>query len=200
MANESNAAGVAWRIAVADDEADIRAYFEELLPIMGHDVVCTAKTGEELLARCLKLKPDLIITDIMMPDMDGLEAARRICQQEMTPVIVVSAYHDRELIARASANHILAYLVKPIKKAHVETAIAVAMSRFDEFEQLRKDGADLRQALEDRKRIEKAKGILMKKAGLDEAEAFRRMQKLARSTNQKLVAVAESIITAGQAF
>ncbi|QDU93722.1 ANTAR domain-containing response regulator [Lignipirellula cremea] len=189
-----------WRIAVADDELDMREYFEEVLPLLGHEVVSCAKTGKELVERCLKLKPDLIITDIKMPEMDGLEAVAEIHKTELTPVIVTSAYHDSELLERAGANHILAYLVKPIKQADLETAIAMAMSRFGEFQSLRKESSDLRQALEDRKKIEKAKGILMKKTNLDEAEAFRKMQRLARSNNQKLVAIAESIITAEQAF
>jgi len=189
-----------WRIAVADDELDMREYFEEVLPLLGHEVVCVAKTGQELVDRCLKLKPDLIITDIKMPEKDGLEAVEEIHKTEQTAVIVTSAYHDSKLLERASDNHILAYLVKPIKQADLETAIAMAMSRFSEFSALRKESSDLRQALEDRKKIEKAKGILMKKAQLDEAEAFRKMQKLARSNNQKLVSIAESIITADQAF
>ena len=112
----------------------------------------------------------------------------------------MSAYHDPELIRRAEADHVLAYLVKPIKQADLEPAIAIAMRRFEQFQALRKEAADLRQALEDRKMIEKAKGILMKKAGLDEADAFRRLQKLASDKNQKLVEIARMILTAEEAY
>ena len=120
-------------------------------------------------------RPDLVITDIKMPDMDGIDAATQIYRERPIPVILVSAYHDPEFIRRAEADHILAYLVKPIKQADLEPAIALAMRRFEQFQALRKEAADLRQALEDRKVIERAKGILMKKAGLDEHDAFRRL-------------------------
>ncbi len=135
-----------------------------------------------------------------MPDMDGIEAAVEICRGEPIPVILVSAYHDPELFERARGEHVLAYLVKPIKQADLEAAIAIAMQRFEEFQALRKEAGELRQALEDRKLIERAKGVLMKKAGLDEEEAFRRLQKLARDHNQKLVEVARMILRAEEAF
>ena len=112
----------------------------------------------------------------------------------------MSAYHDPDLLDRAGRDHILAYLVKPIKQADLEAAIAIAMQRFEEFQALRKEAGDLREALEDRKVIERAKGILMKKAGLDEPEAFRRLQKLSRDQNQKMVEVARMILRADEAF
>jgi response regulator NasT len=104
------------------------------------------------------------------------------------------------LIQRAEADHVMAFLVKPIKQADLEPAIAIAMRRFEQFQALQKETADLRQALEDRKVIEKAKGVLMKKAGLDENEAFRRLQRLASDRNRKLVDVAQMILTAEEAF
>ena len=128
--------------------------------------------GRELVEHCRTARPDLVITDIKMPDMDGIDAAAEIYAQAPIPVILVSAYHDPEFIRRAEADHILAYLVKPIKQADLEPAIGIAMRRFEQFQALRKETADLKQALEDRKVIEQAKGILMKKAGLDEPEAF----------------------------
>jgi response regulator NasT len=112
----------------------------------------------------------------------------------------VSAYHDPGLIKRAESDHILAYLIKPIKQADLEPAISIAMRRFEQFQDLRKETADLRQALEDRKVIERAKGILMKKAGLDEQGAFRRLQKLASDRNRKLVEIAHMIVTADEAL
>src|SRR5439155_14495080 len=136
---------------------------------------------------CRTAGPDLVITDIKMPDMDGIDAAIQIYLERPVPVILVSAFHDAELIARAEADHILGYLVKPIKQADLEPAIALAMRRFEQFEALRKEAAGMKQALEDRKVIEKAKGLLMKKAGLDEADAFRRLQRLASDKNKKLI-------------
>jgi response regulator NasT len=162
--------------------------------------VVTASNGEELVAGCRTARPDLIITDIKMPDMDGIEAAVRLYQELSVPVILVSAYHDADLIRRAEADHIMGYLVKPIKQADLEPVIALAMRRFEQFDLLRREAADLRQALEDRKLIERAKGILMKRTGLDEPSAFRRLQKTASDRNLKLVEVARMILTAEEAF
>ncbi len=188
------------RIAVADDEPDMQDYFRTILPDLGHEVVAVAKDGRELVAACRAHKPDLVITDIKMPDMDGIDAATQIYRDGPIPVILVSAYHDPEFIRRAEADHILAYLVKPIKQADLEPAIAIAMRRFEQFQALRKEAADLKQALEDRKTIEKAKGILMKKAGLDEGDAFRRLQRLASDKNKKLIEIAQTILTAEEAY
>jgi AmiR/NasT family two-component response regulator len=187
-------------IAVADDEPDMRDYFRKILPRLGHQVVAAAETGRELVEVCRRAGPDLVITDIKMPDMDGIDAAALIYQDRPVPVILVSAYSDPGLIARAEADHILGYLVKPIKQADLEPVIALAMRRFEQFEALRREAADLRQALEDRKVIERAKGLLMKKVGLDEMEAFRRLQKLAMDSNRKMVEVAQMILTADEAF
>jgi two-component system, response regulator PdtaR len=188
------------RIAVADDEPDMRDYFMKILPRLGHRVVAVAGTGTELISQCRQHNPDLVITDIRMPDMDGIDAAIEIYKVRTVPVILVSAYHDTELIRRAEADHIMGYLVKPIKQADLEPAIALAMRRFEQFEHLRKEAADLRQALEDRKLIERAKGILMKRTSLEEAAAFRRLQKTASDKNLKLAEVARMIITAEEAF
>jgi len=188
------------RIAIADDELDMREYFQKILPVLGHTVVSVAKTGKELVEHCLAHKPDLVVTDIRMPDMDGIDAAVEIYRQGAIPVILVSAYHDSKLIDRAESDHILAYLVKPIKQADLEPAIGLAMRRFAQFQSLRKEATDLRQALADRKIIERAKGVLMKRAGLDEQDAFRRLQKLASEKNRKLVDIASMIVTADEAL
>lgn len=190
----------ALRIAVADDEVDMRDYFRKILPLLGHEVVAAVENGRQLVEQCRALRPDLVITDIKMPDMDGIDAAAQIYRDGPIPVILVSAYHDAEFIRRAEADHILAYLVKPIKQADLEPAIGLAIRRFEQFQDLRKEAADLKQALEDRKVIERAKGILMKKANLGEHDAFRRLQKLASDKNRKLVEIAHMILTAEEAF
>jgi two-component system, response regulator PdtaR len=190
----------ALKIAVADDELDMRDYFQQILPLLGHQVVAVAKDGRELVERCRVVRPDLVITDIKMPDMDGIDAATQIYRDGPVPVILVSAYHDPEFIRRAEADHILAYLVKPIKQSDLEPAIAIAIRRFEQFQALRKEASDLKQALEDRKVIEKAKGILMKKANLDEHDAFRRLQRLASDKNRKLIDIAQMILTAEEAY
>lgn len=188
------------RIAVADDEPEMLSYLEETLTLLGHEVVASASTGAQLVEQCGQQQPELIITDIKMPDMDGLQAIGEIGRQEPIPVIVVSAYHDPELVGRALKDYVLAYLIKPIKQADLETAVTLAMRRFKEFQALRQEADNLRQALDDRKLIERAKGILMKRGQLDEPTAFRRLQKLASDKNLKLVKVAEMIVTAEEAM
>jgi AmiR/NasT family two-component response regulator len=188
------------RLAVADDEPRMREFYQEVLPLLGHEVVCAASTAAELIDGCRTLRPDLVITDIKMPDMDGITACQEINKNEPTPCIVVSAHDDPDLLERAVDTQILAYLVKPIKKQDLQPAILIAVRRFGEFQSLRQEATDLRQALQDRKLIERAKGILMKRTGLDEAAAFRNLQKLARDKNRKLVQIAEMIITAQEAF
>lgn len=187
------------RIVIADDEPRMRDYLWQSLERLGHQVVGAARTGRELIDHCRTHQPDLILSDIKMPDMDGIEAAAQVYRTDAIPVILISAFHDVDLIERATRNHILAYLVKPVKDTDLAPAIAVAMERFGEFEALRQEAADARQALEDRKVIERAKGILMKRTGLAEPDAFRRLQKLASSKSKKLVDIARSVVTAEEA-
>jgi AmiR/NasT family two-component response regulator len=175
------------RIVVADDEREMREYLREVLTHLGHEVVGAATDGRELVALCESQRPELVISDVRMPDMDGIEAATRIGIQSPVPIILVSAFHDSATIRRAEADHILAYLVKPIKANNLEPAIGLVMRRFDQFQELRREAATLKQALEDRKIIERAKGRLMHHAQLDEGEAYRRLQHAARSMQKKLV-------------
>ena len=188
------------RIAVADDEQDMRDFFERMLPRYGHQVVSVAENGHQLIEHCRELRPDLIITDIKMPDMDGIAASLEVFRECPTPVILVSAYHDPELIERAENNHVMAYLVKPIGQADLEPAIAVAIHRFSEMQGLRKEAADLRQTLADRKVIEQAKGILMSVAKVSEKDAFRRLQELAADKNQRLIDAAQSVLAMEKAL
>ena len=188
------------RIAVADDEVEMRDFFEKVLPRFGHQVVSVAENGKQLIEHCRELLPDLVITDIKMPELDGIEASSQICRERAVPVILVSAYHDPALIARAEADHVLAYLVKPIGLADLQPAIAIAMRRFTELRAVQKECNDLRQALSDRKVIEQAKGLLMKLAGIDEKDAFHRLQVLASEKNQKLIDAAQSILAVEKAI
>jgi response regulator NasT len=131
------------RIAVADDEPDMRDYFQTMLTRLGHQVVLAA-TGLELVELCRSSLPDLVITDIKMPEMDGIAAAAAIYREHPVPIIFVSAYHDPALLEGAEADHVLAYLVKPIKKVDLEPTIALVMRRFEQLQALRRDAADLR--------------------------------------------------------
>jgi len=188
------------RISVADDEPEMRDFLEKMLPRFGHQVVSVAENGKQLIEHCRAVEPDLVITDIKMPELDGIEASTAICRERPVPVILVSAYHDPALIERAENNHVLAYLVKPIGVADLPPAISIAMRRFAELQALQKECKDLRQALADRKIIEQAKGLLMKVAGVDEKEAFRRLQELAAARNLKLIEAAQSILAVERAF
>jgi response regulator NasT len=188
------------RIIVADDEPRMREWFCKVVPALGHEVVGVAGDGRELVELCYRSLPDLVITDVKMPEMDGIDAAHEISQAANIPVILISAYHEAELIERAEEHHVMAYLVKPIKQADLEPAIAIAMRRYQEFQSLRKETQDLRQALADRKIIEQAKGILMTTANLDEPAAFRRLQNLASEKNRKLVDIARMVLTATEAL
>jgi len=181
---------------IADDEPRMREFLGKAVQHLGHDVVGSVANGAELVACCREMQPDLVITDIKMPERDGIDAAAQIYSDRPLPVILVTAFHDEEFITRAGQNHVLAYLVKPIKDDQLKPAITLAMARFEEYEELRKEAEDSRQALEDRKQIERAKGILMKRAGLDEADAFRRLQKHASSKRVRLVEIARSVIAA----
>jgi response regulator NasT len=188
------------RIAVADDEQDMRDFFERMLRTAGHQVVSIAENGRELVEHCRATKPDLVITDIKMPEMDGIAASTEICRERPVAIILVSAYHDATLVERAADDHVMAYLVKPIGKAQLAPAIAVAMQRFEQFQKVSREASDLRQALADRKVIEQAKGILMKVTGADEKDAFHRLQELAAEKNQKLIEAAHSVLALEKAL
>jgi response regulator NasT len=187
-------------IAVAEDEPLMQRYLAETLTLLGHQITVLVGSGHELIEKCKTIPHDLVITDVRLPDMDGLSAAGELYATAPVPIIIISAFHDPDLIQRAERNHVLAYLVKPIKQEDLEPAIAIATSRFQELRAMQQEANNLRQALEDRKLIERAKGLLMKRAHLDEPEAFRRLQKLARDKNQRLVEIAQVIVTAEEAF
>ncbi|MEX0704081.1 MAG: response regulator [Planctomycetales bacterium] len=188
------------RIAIADDELDMREFLAKVLAHLGHDVLVTAVDGRELIEKCRQTPVDLVITDIRMPRMDGLDAIRELCREAPRPAILISAYHDDELIQRVLQEQVLAYLVKPVTRDQLQPAIVLAMRRYREFEELRHEAEDMRQALEDRKLIERAKGVLMTRGCLSEPDAFRRMQQLAGEKRCRMVEIARSIITTEEAF
>lgn len=190
----------ALRIVVADDEPDMREFYQSMLTNQGHKVEGLAENGQELIDLTEKHSPDLIITDIRMPEVDGLAAVRQITQHRPVAAIVVSAYHDDDYIERAKQDCILAYLVKPVRAVDLEPAIVLARQRFREFQALQKQANDLRQTLEDRKVIERAKGIIMDRTGMSERDSFRRLQRLSNDRNIKLVEIARSIVSAEAAF
>src|SRR5262245_43530666 len=126
----------------------MRDYLQELLPRLGHQVAAMAKSGKELIEQCHTAKPDLIIADIRMPDMDGVAASVAVNREKPTPIILVSAFQDAELLAKANTDHVMAYLVKPVREADLRMSISLAMLRFDQFMALYRETADLKVALE----------------------------------------------------
>jgi response regulator NasT len=187
------------RILFADDDPEIREYFEELLVRLGHQPT-TVNSGRELINTAREIAPDLIITDVVMPDLDGIAAVTEIDRDQPIPVILVSAHEDPELIHRASSNYVMNYLIKPVREAEVQAAINVAMLRFRQYQALHQEANNLRQALENRKLLERAKGAVMKRLRVEEDDAFGRMKKLASQSNRKLIDVARDIVNAEQVF
>lgn len=188
------------KIAVADDEDLLRRYLKEALTDLGHQVVAAAANGRELVQQTLALRPDLVVSDVKMPEMDGIEAALEIMSTCPVPIVLVSAFHDEDLIARAESSRVMGYLVKPITGPQLGATIRLAHSRFKQIESLQQDTEDLKRMLEERKVIEKAKGILMMKTGISEPDALRRMQRGASDSNRKLIEVAKSIVAAESAI
>lgn len=137
------------RISIADDEVDMRDFLHKMLPRCGHHVVSVAENGRQLVEHCRQFLPDLVITDIKMPELDGIEASTQINSERPVPVILVSAYHDPVLIERAAGDHISGYLVKPIGFADLQPAIAIAVKRFAEMQLLRDENAELNKKLAD---------------------------------------------------
>jgi response regulator NasT len=183
------------RISVADDEFDMREYYQCVLPHLGHQVVSRASNGRQLVADCARYRPDLVITDIKMPEMDGLQAAALIYEQHPVPIILVSAYHTPEMLERAETDHVLSYLVKPIEAADLQPAIAIARRRFEEFQALRQEVTDVRHGLRERHLIEAAKSILMRESGLDdEHAAFLRLRQMANEEHKQLPEMAQAIL------
>ena len=187
-------------IAIADDEPAILQDLKETLVELGHRVVVAARTGTELVEACRRSPPQLIITDVRMPDMDGLDAAVEIYQHTVLPIIIASAHSDAKDIERASEAHVLAYLVKPIANPTLSAAISLVMRRFREFQGLLAHAETLRQALDDRKLIERAKGVLMHRGGHTEEQAFGRLEKISAERNEKLSDIARAILMAEEAL
>jgi two-component system, response regulator PdtaR len=186
------------RILIADDESIRLLSLRAQLAALGHRVVAEASTGEEAVALAVSTQPDLAILDIKMPLVDGIEAAERITQARPIPIILLTAYSEAQLVERAAQANISAYLMKPVSEEDLLPALTLALTRFKQFQALHREVVDLREALEARKVIEKAKGILMRRLDLTEEEAFRRLQRQSQEGNRKLAQVAEAIVVADQ--
>jgi len=187
------------RVIIADDESVIRADLRETLTTLGYLVVGEAGDGQSAVNSARELKPDIVIMDIKMPQMDGIDAAKVLTQERIAPVLLLTAYSQRDLVDRAKEAGVVGYLVKPFREQEIGPAIDIALTRFQEFRELQKQVGDLTETLETRKIVDRAKGILMDTQHLTEAEAFRKIQKMSMNTRKPMKEIAEAIILAQEA-
>ena len=184
----------ALRIVIADNESIIRMDLKELLEEAGHEVIGQAVDGVRAVELARKYRPDLVIMDIKMPEMDGIAAATIISNEKLAPVLLLTAFSQKEIVEKAKDSGVLGYLVKPVKEANLFPAMEIAISRFQEFMELERELDDVKKSLETRKILDRAKGILMEAHGLSETEAYRRIQQYSMSKRKSIREVAEAIV------
>jgi response regulator NasT len=182
---------------IAEDEALIRMDLAEMLGDEGYEVVGQAGDGARAVELARELRPDLVILDVKMPVLDGIAAAEQIASERIAPVVILTAFSQRELVERARDAGAMAYLVKPFSQGDLVPAIEMAVSRFAELHLLEQEVADLTERLETRKSVDRAKGVLQKELGLSEAEAFRWIQKTAMDLRLSMRQVADGVVTHG---
>lgn len=184
------------KVLIADDEPIIRLDLRQMLESLGYEVVGEAGNGKEAVEMAREHKPDVCILDVKMPVMDGIEAVDIITEENIAPTILLTAYSDKELIERAKAAGVFAYLVKPFKPSDLAPTIEVARARFEQNILLGKEVSSLTERLDARKAIDKAKGILMESQGMSEAEAYRRIQIQSMNLRKSMREVADAIVLA----
>ena len=182
------------KIVIADNESIIRMDLREMLEDAGHEIVGEASNGLKAVELTRKQRPDLVIMDIKMPEMDGIAAATIISQEKLAPVLLLTAFSQSEIVEKAKDSGVLGYLVKPIKEESLFPAIEIALSRFREFADLEKELEDIKVSLETRKVLDRAKGILMEAYQLSEAEAYRKIQQYSMAKRRSIKDIAEAII------
>jgi AmiR/NasT family two-component response regulator len=185
------------RVVIAEDEALIRMDLAEMLVDEGYEVVGQAGDGQQAVELAEELRPDLVILDVKMPVLDGIAAAERIAAQRIAPVVMLTAFSQRDLVERARDAGAMAYLVKPFSQSDLAPAIEMAVSRFAEIAALETEVADLQERLETRKAVERAKNVLQRDLGLSEPDAFRWIQKTAMDLRLTMRQVADGVITHG---
>lgn len=184
------------RIVIADNESIIRMDLREILEEAGHSVVAEATDGAKAVELARRHQPDLVIMDIKMPEMDGIAAATIISQEKIAPVLLLTAFSQKEIVDKAKESGVLAYLVKPVKEVNLFPAIEIAISRFREFNELEQELENIKSTLETRKLLDRAKGILMDAHGLTESEAYRKMQQYSMAKRTTIKEVAQAIVAA----
>ncbi|HEX5689799.1 MAG TPA: response regulator [Roseiflexaceae bacterium] len=186
------------RLVIADDESIIRMNLKETLVGLGYLVIGEAGDGVSVINLARELRPDLVVMDIKMPKLDGIAAAKILTEERIAPVLLLTAYSDRELVDRAREAGVVNYVVKPFRDAELLPAIEIALARYAEFREMDKQIDDLKDSLETRKLVDRAKGILMDTQGLKEQEAFRKIQQLSMNSRKSMREVAQAILLTAQ--
>lgn len=181
-------------VVIIDDSLGSRATLGQALKRLGCEVTGEGSTGSAAIRLTQELKPDVLFLAVGLPDMDGLTAAAHVLETHALPIIILSSHLNPEVIQRAKEAGVMAYLVKPLREEELLPAIELAISRFEEFNALRKENADLKRILEDRKLIERAKGILMEREKISEPQAFGRIQKASMNSRRSMAEIAQAIL------
>jgi AmiR/NasT family two-component response regulator len=182
------------RAVVADDEPIMLMYLKETLEELGHKVVAEAEDGRELIEKCLEHKPDIVITDVRMPELDGFRAARMICQKNSIPFVFLTGYDEWVRAAEVERECVLIYLAKPIGQAELQAAIEVVMQRFDQFHVLLQEQPDMRKALSDRQYVEQAKALFVRWKGFSDRQAFDQLRRLAEERHVSVIEAAKGML------
>ena len=182
------------RVLIAEDETIIRLDLKGMLEGAGFDVCAEARDGEEAVELARAERPDLVLLDVKLPRLDGIEAARKILDERPIPIVMVTAYGEHDLVSRAVEAGVFGYLVKPFRETDLLPAIETARARHEELQALREEADSLAEALAARKAIERAKGILMQREGLSEEDAFARLRKASQISGRPLKVFAEALI------
>jgi two-component system, response regulator PdtaR len=182
------------KLVIVEDDATVRHFLKETAETLGHQVIGEAATGTDMVRTVLDTEPDVVIFDIHLPRLNGLDALRQIYQERIVAAVAITADRDQELVKRALEEHVLAYLVKPVEAHQLAPALLVARAQFAELRELTQENASLRQTLQNRKIIERAKGVLMKRNRWTEAEAFRRLQRGAMNRRTTMIELAQDVL------
>lgn len=182
------------RVLIVDDESLIRMDLRDIIESCGHEVVAEATNGVEALELCKKHKPDIILMDVKMPELDGIEAARQIGFHHEAPVVLLTSYSQQDLIDKARDSGVYGYLIKPVREEQLVPSLEMALGRYKSDAQLREKMAELEQSLEDRKIIQKGTGILMELYSISEAEAYNRIRTLSMNKQISIIETCNLII------
>ena len=185
------------KVLIAEDNPKTRLFLKNQLELLGYQVEAVSN-GQAAVDMVSEIDPTLVIMDVKMPEMDGIDAARHISAKKTIPIILITGLSSDEMATKAIESGVFAYLVKPVTKKQLEPAIKLAMARYDQFKSLKVEVDDLKEAIETRKLVERAKGILMKRCNINEEDAFKLLQTHSQKENKKMREIAETIVAASK--